>query len=149
MKGLIISALFKSLIRIRDVGSDCEVWRPSILSSPSSFIFSSLSFSLFLLFLLSYSLLLSPLSHHLPLLSPQSSPSHITFFSSHLSSTTLSHSSSHLFCWKTPHLLVSRTLLFCHLLPRLSIPLFFPLMSLLQLLLLLPSSSESRSHLVC
>lgn len=80
------------------------------------------------------------------ILSPKlsSSYSHVTFFSSHLSSTTLSH----LFSLKSPRL--SYPVIPS---PHLSIPLSPPHVPsatpLFSLTLLLPSSSESCSHLAC
>lgn len=92
-----------------------------------------------------------------PLKTPPSS-FHITF---HLICPPPSHSSPHLFCWKTPHLpaCLSHSVILSFHSPRLAIPPFPHLMSLLHpppcsLYTTKPpfsllSSSESHSHLAC
>lgn len=147
------SALFELLTKIRDVGSDTEV--QATFSVPP--LSSSLSFSFF------YSLsLLNPLTTSSTPAIPSSSSSkrfssssHITFLSSHLPSAAPSHSSLHLFCWKTPHLSapLSYPVILSSCSPSLSIPPFSPSCPFCNsscfFALLLPSSSESHSHLVC
>lgn len=99
-----------------------------------------------------------PIIFPFPLLKTPPSSFHITF---HLICPPPSHSSPHLFCWKTPHLpaCLSYSVILSFHSPRLAIPPFPHLMSLLHPPPCSPyttkppfsllSSSESHSHLAC